>query len=371
MKKNKKIIISANTAWNIVNFRSTLIKKLVAEDLDVIILAPYDESVDRLIDLGCIVKNLPMESRGTNLIKEILLFVSYIKVFMTENPSAYLGFTIKPNLYGSIAARICKIPTINNITGLGTIYIKKSWKTVLANFLYKIALRESVKVFFQNQDDLNYFLARKIVPPDVADKVPGSGVDLVKFSYKPIYKKNKIRFILISRLLAEKGIEEYITAARIISEYQPNTEFFLLGSTNKDAGTKTLDAQSCRWISDQTVRYLGRTDDVREHLYAADCVVLPSYREGVPRILLEAAAVGRPTITTSAPGCKEVVDDGITGFICSVADPIDLAQKMKNFLFLTDIQRVNMGSLAREKMEREFDEQFVLKKYMSEMKQFL
>lgn len=365
MESNKKIIISANTSWNIINFRSTLITTLMAEGFDVIALAPYDDSVENLLNIGCQVKDLPIDARSTSVKKEILLFLRYLNYFRLEKPDAYLAFTIKPNIYGSLAARIFNIPTINNITGLGTIYIKKSWKTLLVNWLYKLSLRSSKKIFFQNNEDLQYFVSKKIIAEKLADKVPGSGVNLDTFPYHLCESKRKTRFIMISRLLAEKGIEEYIEAAQRIKKTKPDVEFLLLGPANQNSSSVVAQSQISRWVRNKTVRYLGETADVREHLYAADCVVLPSYREGVPRVLLEAAAVGRPIITTTAPGCNDAVDDGITGFTCKVADSVDLARKIEKFLLLNNSERAAMGLMARQKMERQFDEKFVVEKYIS------
>ena len=365
MERNKKIIISANTSWNIINFRSTLITTLVAEGFEVIALAPYDNSVESLREIGCQVKDLPIDARGTSVKKEILLFLRYLNYFRLEKPDAYLAFTIKPNIYGSLAARVFNVPTINNITGLGATYIKKTWKTSLVNWLYKLSLCSSKKIFFQNNEDLQYFVSKKIIAKKLADKVPGSGVNLNTFSYHPCGKKRKTRFIMISRLLAEKGIDEYIEAAQLIEKTKPDAEFLLLGPANQDSRSAAAQSQISSWLRNKTVRYLGETADVREYLYSADCVVLPSYREGVPRVLLEAAAVGRPIITTTAPGCNDAVDDGITGFTCKVADGVDLARKIEKFLGLNNSERVTMGLMARKKMERQFDEKFVVEKYIS------
>ena len=366
MLKRKKIVIALNTAWNLLNFRAGLIRALVKQGYEVVLVAPNDEYAPRLAGLGCRFIALPMDNKGTNPVLDFLLFMRFLRLFWQERPDVFLGYTIKPNLYGSFAANVLGIPVVNNIAGLGTAFIRDGWLTRLVRLLYKAALMRSHHVFFQNEDDMKLFMERGMVAPSKVSRLPGSGVDLNVFrneSNTPAID-NDFRFLLIARLLRDKGVGEYVEAARMIRQQHPNVRFQLLGFLDSKNPTAISSEEMTSWQAEGVVEYLGVADDVKPYLAAADCVVLPSYREGVPRSLLEAAAMAKPIVTTDAVGCRDAVENGLNGFLCRVADANDLAAKMIQMLELPPQERIDMGLAGRNKMECEFDEKIVINRYL-------
>jgi len=360
-----KIVIALNTAWNLVNFRAGLIRALVAEGHDVVAVAPYDEYAPRLAELGCRFVALPMDNKGTHPGRDLLLFFRFLKLLRREQPDVFLGYTVKPNVYGSLAARVLDIPVVNNVAGLGAVFIRKNWLTRLVRQLYKSAFSRSRHVFFQNNEDMQLFVVQRLVAADKISRLPGSGVDLGAFSYSPIqsFENRKLHFLLVARLLWDKGIGEYVDAARIVKRKYPAATFQILGFLDAKNPTAVSKAEMTAWVDEGVVEYLGVADDVKPYLVAADCVVLPSYREGVPRSLLEAAAIGRPIVTTDAVGCRDVVDDGVNGLLCKVGDAEDLAEKLIRMIEVPHEDRMQMGLKGRRKMECEFDEQLVIRSY--------
>lgn len=368
---NKKIVISVNTAWNICNFRAGLVKSFVRQGYEVLVLAHDDEYAPRLAALGCHFKQLLMDQHGTSASHDLALLVKYRRVLQSVRPLAYLGFTIKPNVYGSIAASGLAIPVINNIGGLGATFLHGAMLTELVKQLYRFSLRRSSRVFFQNREDRQLFLDAGIASESVSELLPGSGVDLRHFHPLPMAAPapGGFRFLLVARMLKDKGVEEYVAAARIVRQHIPASEFQLLGGIDGQNPNAIRVDQIRKWEAEGLVRYLDRADDVRPYLEQADCVVLPSYREGVPHSLLEAAASARPIIATDVVGCKDIVDDNCNGFLCRVKNAADLAEKMMRMVHLTPEQRTCMGATGRAKVVREFDEDIVIKKYLSAIRQ--
>ena len=361
-----KILIALNTAWNLVNFRAGLIRALVAAGYEVVAVAPPDEYAARLPALGCRYVPLPMDNQGTHPGRDLLLLWRFYWLLRRERPAAFLGYTVKPNVYGSLAAHVLRIPVVNNIAGLGAVFIRNSPLTRVVRRLYRLALGRSARVFFQNEDDRRLFVEGGLVRSGVTDLVPGSGIDLGRFAPVPLpaAEGGRVRFLLIARMLWDKGLGEYVAAARRVRQRYPEAEFGLLGFLDVQNPAAISREQMQAWVDEGVVNYLGVASDVRPHIAAADCVVLPSYREGTPRTLLEAAAMGRPIITTDAVGCREVVADGVNGFLCQVRDADDLADKMEQMIGLSADERTEMGKRGREKVEREFDEQLVIDAYL-------
>lgn len=368
-----KIAISINTAWNIVNFRAGLIRAMQENGYQVIALAPPDEHVNRLEHLGCRFVPLCMDNKGTNPAADAALFLRYLRLLSREKPRAFLGFTVKPNIYGSLAAHVLGIPVINNVSGLGTIFIRDTWLTQVVQSLYRVAFRSSQKVFFQNEDDRQLFLQHNLVKLEQTGIVPGSGVDLTWF--RPMEaqstRQGGFRFLLVARLLYDKGIGEYVTAARIVKTQRPEATCALLGFLDAENRTAVPREHVSRWVQEGAIEYLGTTDDVRPHLAEVDCVVLPSYREGTPRTLLEAAAMAKPIIATDVPGCREAVAHGLNGLLCRVKDAEDLARCMLEMIDMPPAQRRAMGAAGRAKMEQEFDERFVVQAYLDALQRIL
>ena len=369
-----KVLICLNLAWNLVNFRSGLIRALVDAGYEVVAVAPRDGYAPRLAALGCRYVELPMDNRGTHPGRDLLLLLRFVRLFWRERPDVYLGYTVKPNVYGSLAARLMGIPVINNIAGLGAVFIQGGQLARVVRWLYRQALKSSHKVFFQNDDDRQLFIAGGLVRAEIADLLPGSGIDLARFAVAPPRLDSgdgKFRFLLIARMLRDKGVVEFVEAARLLKARWPQAQFCLLGFVDVQNPTAISRAQMDAWVAQGHVLYLGVSDDVRVEIAASDCVVLPSYREGTPRTLLEAAAMGRPLVATDVVGCREVVEDGINGFLCKPRDAQDLAAKMEAMLVLLPKQRAEMGRQGRLRVECEFDEQIVIKKYLSSISQII
>ena len=362
----KKILIGLNTAWNLLNFRANLIRRLISSGYEVVAVAPKDEYVSKLELLGCRFVDLEIDNQGTHPVRDFLLLMRYWRLLKIEKPDLCLFYTVKPNIYGSLASSLFGIPFINNVSGLGAVFIQGGWLRRLVSALYSLAFRNSNRVFFQNRDDLGLFLKNKLVKVELADVLPGSGINLHRFTHtadwKPFY--SPFRFLLIARMLEDKGVFEFVNAAQLLKESGVKAEFRLLGFLDVQNPAAISKEQMKQWTDQGFVKYLGVSDDVREHIASADCIVLPSYREGTPRTLLEAAAMGKPIITTNVVGCKEVVENGFNGFLCEVKNAQDLALKMKDMLLLSENQRRLMGENGRLKMEKEFDENIVIRKYL-------
>ena len=364
-----RIVLCLNTAWNLVNFRAGLIRALIAAGYEVVAVAPNDKYAAGLKALGCRFVPLHMENGRANPLTDALLTWRLLRLFARERPKVYLGFTIKPNVYGSLAAHMMRIPVINNIAGLGSVFIKDGWLVRVVRWLYRMTLKRSAKVFFQNDDDRQLFISGGLVDAEVTELLPGSGIDLSRFIPTRIPRvqdaNSNFRFLLIARMLRDKGVGEYVEAAKLLRQRWPLAEFCLLGFLDVQNPTAISRAEMDAWVAEGVVNYLGVSDDVRAQIVMADCIVLPSYREGTPRTLLEAAALAQPIITTDVVGCREVVDDGVNGYLCNVRDVGDLAEKMERMLSLSPEQRSEMGQRGRAKMEVEFDEQIVIKKYLA------
>ena len=364
----KKILISLNTAWNLLNFRAGLIDDLIRSGYEVVAVAPKDEYVVKLELLGCRFVHLEMDNQGTHPIRDLLLLSRFFRLLKTEKPDLCLFYTVKPNVYGSLASSLCGIPFINNVSGLGAVFIQGGWLRRFVSALYRLAFRNSNRVFFQNRDDLGLFLENNLVKAALTDVLPGSGINLHHFA--PADDADRIslsppfRFLLIARMLKDKGVVEFVNAAQLLKESGVKAEFCLLGFLDVQNPAAISSEQIKEWTDQGFVKYLGVSDDVREYIASADCIVLPSYREGTPRTLLEAAAMGKPIITTNVVGCKEVVEHGFNGLLCEVKNAQDLAEKMKEMLLLSEDQRRLMGENGRLKMEKEFDENIVIQKYL-------
>jgi glycosyltransferase involved in cell wall biosynthesis len=362
----KKIVISINTSWNIYNFRVGLVKALIDQGFEVIAVAPRDEYSSKLEELGCRFIPLVMDKNGTSLVKDMVLLYEYFRILRAERPHAFLGYTIKPNIYGSLAAHVLGIPVLNNIAGLGATFIRDNFLTKVVRTLYKCALKRSHRVFFQNADDRALFVESGLVQPAAVGLVPGSGLNLAHYVPRSpaSLAGRRFRFLLVARMLKDKGIEEFAAAARLLREQQLPIDFQLLGPLDSENPNSVPADRICAWEKEGLVSFLGKTDDVRRYLVDADCVVLPSYREGVPRSLLEAAAMALPIVTTDVVGCRDAIDDGVTGLLCQVKDPVSLSEKMRDIFLMTTAERSKMGAAGRQKIESEFDERIVIQKYL-------
>jgi glycosyltransferase involved in cell wall biosynthesis len=369
---NRRVLISSNTAWSIHNFRSGLIRTMIDQGYHVTAVAPDDDYSQRVRALGCDFVSLPMDNHGTNPVRDLRLLGRYVSLLQAVRPAVYLGYTVKPNVYGSMAAHLLGIPAINNIAGLGTAFVDDNLVTRIVRGLYKCALHRSRHIFFQNADDRELFIRARLVPAERTERLPGSGIDLSRYRPDPPAaarpSPRPFRFLLLARLLKYKGVMEYAEAARMVRRQCADTEFQLLGFLDEENPNAVSSETIKGWEEEGLIRYLGETDDVLPFLADADCIVLPSYREGVPRTLLEAAAMARPIVATDATGCRDVVDDGVNGFLCPVRDAAGLAEKLMRMLRLPAERRLEMGWAGRRKVESEFDERIVIQKYLDAVK---
>ena len=363
----KTIAIVINTSWNVYNFRVGLLKALKNEGYNIVVIAPYDVYTQKLIEYGFEYCDIKINNKGTNPIEELKLIREFYKIYKEVNPDILLQYTIKPNLYGTLAASLLDIPVISNISGLGTVFLNKKLSSIIARFLYKIVLhmRAPKKVFFQNPQDKELFINSKLVKEWKTDLLMGSGIDTEKF--KPLEETGResenLHFLFIARLIRDKGLLEYVEAAKILKAKYPDVVCGILGSYYLGNPTAVTQEEIEMWEEKGIINYLGATDDVSSVIAAYDCVVLPSYREGLSRVLLEGASMGKPIVTTNVPGCKDTVDDGITGYLCEAKDADSLAKQMEKIILLSKNERQEMGKRGREKIIAEFDEKHVIEKY--------
>lgn len=359
------IAIVLNAAWNVYNFRLGLIQALRCDGHQVTVIAPEDASTRKLEALGFECLPVPIKSSGVNPVTDLALLFRLYELYQQVRPDVVLHYTVKPNIYGTLAAHMLGIPSINNVCGLGTVFLKKGLVSWVAKALYRLAFRFPQKVFFQNADDHALFVREKLIRKEIADAVPGSGINLSDFQAEVAERSGdrKFTFLVISRLIYDKGILEYMEAIRLLRKQGVDARFQLLGA--REPGHKRGIQASLiqEWIEQEMVEYLGTTDDVRPFIRSADCVVLPSYREGLPRTLLEAASLCKPVVTTNVPGCRDVVVDQENGFLCEVRNAKDLADKMLKMSSLRSEELQQMGYNGRKRVEACFDEKIVIQKY--------
>ena len=356
-----RILILANNDLGLYKFRKELLQELVKQ-YEVYISLPDGKFVSNLTNLGCKFINTPINRRGTNPITDLKLFLRYIKILKKINPDVVLTYTIKPNIYGGIACRLLKTPYISNITGLGTALENKGLLQKIIVHLYKIALKKAKCVFFQNNENKQFFIDNNI-SVGKGRLIPGSGVNLEHFQVLDYPASDTIEFAFISRIMKEKGIEQYLEAAEYIKNKYPNTRFHICGFCEEDYQDILEEMQSKGIIV-----YQGVLDDVREILKITHCTVHPTYYpEGMSNVLLESAACGRPIITTNRSGCREIVDDGVNGCLVKPKDTLELIRRIEQFIALDFEEKRRMGLAGRKKVEKEFNRQIVVDAYLEEI----
>jgi len=360
----RRVVLAGNSSWNIVNFRSGLIHALKAAGYEPMVIAPVDPAAEqRMADMGVERIVIGMERSGLNPFAELRLMLTYRRLLKNLRPIAYLGFTIKPNIYGGIAARLTGVPLIANISGLGTVFLKRGWLQALVSRLYRFAFKRAVVTFFQNPDDLAVFVDRGLVNQAQARLLPGSGVDLERFQPAPPMP-GPDTFLFVGRLLGDKGVREFVEAARIVQSEVPEARFQLLGPIDEGNRSAVTKREVDHWVAEGTVDYLGAAEDVRPYIGRATAVVLPSYREGLPRSLLEAAAMARPLIASDVPGCRELVEPGVNGFPCEVRNASSLAKALKMIMKTSGEARSRMGEASRQMVERHYSQTVVISAYL-------
>ena len=368
----RTVAISSNTSWYLVNFRSNLIKALQDRGWRVSCLAPPDDYSESLTTLGCEFTPIAIDGSGKNPIRDLATLRAYQAAYRRIRPAVALHFTPKPNIYGGFAAHRSGIPFINNIAGLGEAFADQGLTSRIVRELYRLSQRHAARLFFQNAQDHAQLVALDSLLAERADILPGSGVDTIRFLPTPFPDDGVIRFVMIARLLWEKGVREYVEAARLVRQRHGNTEFLIVGF-GEAGNPRFVPAETLRaWEAEGVIQWLGRMDDVRPVLGRAHCVVLPSYYgEGVPRSLLEGASMGRPLITTDSVGCREVVEDGRNGYRVAPRDARVLADAMARIVSASPEQLSEMGERSRNLMLQDFDEQIVIDKYLTRITSLL
>lgn len=355
----KTIVVLGSYAPSLITFRGDLLKALVTLGYDVIACAPDapDDVIEDLDSIGVRYIKIPISRTGLNPVKDIQTFLFLLSLLRKVQAQIVLAYTVKPVIYGSLAAKAASVPAIfSMVTGIGNAFVAKGFKArlvrLLVSFLYRIGLAVNKQVFFQNPDDLAEFKKRGLLGVnDKAVLINGSGIDIQGFQVREYPKV--IRFLLIARLLKDKGLVEYVQAASVVKQKYPNVTFDLVGWLDENPASISK-AQLDEWVNAGTVNYLGKLDDVRPAIANASVYVLPSYREGTPRTVLEAMAMGRPIITTDAPGCRETVIDGHNGFLVPVQSVNELVTAMEKFILNPDLI-ANMGKRSREIAEDKYD----------------
>jgi glycosyltransferase involved in cell wall biosynthesis len=362
---SRTVVIAANSTWNIVTFRQGLIRALRAAGYEPLVVASIDPAAEeRMAGLGVERITVDIERSGLNPFADLRLLSQYKRIFREHRPVAFLGFTIKPNIYGCIAAGSAGVPAVANVSGLGTVFLKAGLLMKFVIRLYRYALRRADLIFFQNPDDRELFVGKKIVRRDQTRLLPGSGIDLDQYAPAAL-PDGSPRFLLIARLLGDKGVREFVEAARSLRDSLPGARFQLLGPLDHQNRTSITPAELDAWVSEGIVQYLGATDDVRPFIERASAVVLPSYREGLPRSLLEGAALARPLIATDVPGCRELVADGVSGLLCAARDSGSLAAAMLRFGHMSVAERRELGLASRAMVEERFSEKLVVQAYLN------
>ena len=368
MNSKNTILICSNYAWTLINFRLPLIESLIKEGYRVEVITQYDGYENQLEEIVDKVHPLFISRQGSNPFIDLITFLNILACLLKVKPSVFMPFTIKPVIYGSMACRFARVHHISTITGLGTAFIKNNWITKVVKKMYFISLKSVSVVFFQNVSDQELFVSGELVRIEKTALIQGSGIDINTFlsSKEPSYENTN--FILIARMLWDKGVGEFVGAAKNVKALYPNVKFQLLGPLGVQNPTSISKNKIQEWEAGGDIKYLGDTIDVRPYIEAASCVVLPSYREGLSRVLLEASAMSRPVIASDVPGCREVVDDRITGFLCEVRSVNDLTDKIVSFISLSESARSKMGQEGRKKIKREYTVEKVCKKYLESIK---
>lgn len=361
-----RIGVVANTSWYLLNFRSNLIQALCADGHTVFAIGGDGEYARQLGTRGIEHRPVVFNGSGTQPLRELGTVLALRRVFAQERLDVVLSYTPKGNIYSALALCGRRSALLMNISGLGAAFARDSVLAAVVRVLYRASLRRAAWVFFQNEDDMAQFRAGNLVRADRVSRLPGSGVDLVRF--QPAASEGDAGagplFLMVARLLWDKGVGEFVEAARQVRQQYPQARFRLLGAPAPDHSGGVPEATLRQWVAERLIEYPGAVDDVRPHLAEATCVVLPSvYREGVPRSLLEAAAMARPVIAADSVGCREAVDNDISGFLCRPRDAADLARQMMRLLTLPPARQREMGLAGRIKMEREFDETRVIEAY--------
>ena len=364
-----RILILTNTIEGLYNFRYELLERLINEEFEVYFSVPEnknDTKVKKLIELGCNYVETNLDRRSMNPLKDLQLIKQYKDIIKNIKPDVILSYTIKPNIYGAHVAKKYKIPLIINVTGLGSGF-NNTYTKILVEKMYKYACNDVACIFFENEANYNYFIDNNLAKKDKSNIVPGSGVNLEKF--RPMDKTKEdgiIRFLFIGRIMKEKGIEEYLKAAEYITDKYSNVEFQILGPFEEEKYKKIILNNN-----NSKIKYLGVSYDVRNEIKEVDCIINPTYHEGMSNVLLEGAAMAKPLMASNIPGCREIVDNGVNGYLFEPKNEKNLIDTIEKFLTLNEIEKKKLGLASRQKVERNFDRNIVIEANLEEIYKIL
>ncbi|MFN8416816.1 MAG: glycosyltransferase family 4 protein [Cytophagaceae bacterium] len=359
------IALVSNTSWNLFNFRSNLVFALIEKGYQVFLIAPEDDYTPKIKEWNVTFLPLSMESKGSNPWTDWKTMRQLKAYYQNHSIDLVLHYTIKPNIYGAIAAHKAKVKSINNVTGLGTVFLQDNWVGKVGKVLYRYAFQFPYYVVFQNESDKKEFVINGLVSAEKCVIIPGSGVNTTKYYVIDKVKENEtFTFLMPARLLWEKGINEYKEAAKLLStEFKNKVRFVLIGATEEQEKFGVTNKTIAEWLKGSPIEYVAHTNDMLNWYHQADVVVLPSYREGTSKVLLEAASAGKPIITTNVPGCKEVVIDGENGLLVEVKNANDLYVAMRKMLDYSSEELVNMGKQGRRLIETTFADNIIINHY--------
>jgi glycosyltransferase involved in cell wall biosynthesis len=368
MANQRRIILVSNTAFSLYNFRLSLARTLKNNHFEVYMVAPEDNYSEELKKEFIFLPLKNLNRKGKNPLKDFKLFHELLSIYRKIKPNIVIHYTIKPNIYGSLACGILGIPSIAVITGLGYVFTNKTKLQKIVEILYKTSLKRANFVVFLNNIDMEEFLRKGLIPKDRIVSIPGEGIDTDKFNpefCKKSSKSDDLTFLMISRLLWDKGVKEYVESAKIIKSKYENTKFLLLGPFDKGNPNMVPEDYILKHHKEGIITYLGEAKDVRPFICQSDVVVLPSYREGIPRVLLEAMSMAKSIITTDAPGCRDTVIDGYNGFLVKVKDIVSLTDAIERMIKMDKVELKLMGERGRKMVIENFSDEVVIGKMIS------
>lgn len=372
MLGKKKIAFVGNTSFSMYNFRMGVMRHFM-KDYEVVVIAPEDEYSDFFRKEGIRYIPIAMETRGMNVISDMNLLRTLYRCYKKEKFDFVFHYTIKPVIYGSIACKLLSIKCIAVVTGLGYTFMKENLLNKLVKVMYKVALRKVCETWFLNHDDCNVFISNKIVKESKTFVLNGEGVNMDHFRYmEKQVNDDQFRFLLISRLIKEKGIREYAEAAKRLKAKYPHMIFSILGKMDTGASDDISAEEVDEWVKGGYIDYKGYSMDVCQYIADADCVVLPSsYREGIPRCLMEAMSMKKPIIASNSVGCVELIEDGVNGYKIEPRSSDDLCDKMERLYHLSEEERNKMGQAGYDIVLVKFDEKITISIYLNKIKDYI
>jgi glycosyltransferase involved in cell wall biosynthesis len=360
-----RVVFSANISWRFHNYHRTTLAAFAKAGYEVHVVSPADDHAEKLKRLGYRHSPLPVRSASKNPFGDLWMLLRYLRIYRNIRPDLAFHFTIKCNLYGSLAAQALGIPHVSVIPGLGSAFDLRQPLRALIHFLYRATQRGTARVFFQNASDRRHLREHGIVSAAQSVLLPGSGVDLAHFQPDSDPQNAAFSFVFAGRLLWEKGFPELPEAMRIVRREFPEARCLVYGFADPESAQYVPHDRLKAWEAEGLLSYAGPVEDVRAAYRLADCVVLPTrYREGVPKSLLEAAAMAKPLIATDRPGCREAVENGVNGLLCPERNVEALARAMLEMIRMGKARRAEMGNRGRERMEKHFDERDIAAEYL-------